>query len=290
MDISLCCPECRSHIHIADEAVCDHGHIYRIRDGFIDFVDAPAVDARLDIDHECEAFGLTARVEHFFAPWLIQTGARPQDLRVLDDGCGNGQAVKRLVDLGFNAYGIDPGQRSSQWGNLGIPQRLFIADGTRLPFADASFDAVVSSGVIEHLGEELVPTRKEQDGYKQRYLHEVARILKPGGRAQISAPNGAFPIDFWHTGRLGIRVHIPYEHWMPNSFAVRRWVRTSPVPISVRFLSPEGYFAFERVRKYWYGRAFGPMVESMMSMFDRHPKLSASAVSPVLIAELSRAA
>ena len=46
-----------------------------------------------------------------------------------------------------------------------------------LPFDDASFDVVVSMEVIEHLPDQL------------RFMNEIARILKPGGRAIITTPN-----------------------------------------------------------------------------------------------------
>jgi SAM-dependent methyltransferase len=165
---------------------------------------------------------------------------------------------------------------------------LFIADGTQLPFPDESFDVVLSFGVIEHLGEGIAASRKGQDPYKERYIHEVARVLKPKGRALIGAPNGAFPIDFWHTTRHGVRFHRPYEHWMPNSFAMRRWAGDSPIPLSIRFMPPGGYFAFQRVRQHWYGRVFGRAMQTALSAIDRRPKLSASALNPILVAELCR--
>jgi SAM-dependent methyltransferase len=46
-----------------------------------------------------------------------------------------------------------------------------------LPFRDATFDAVYSMGTIEHFDE------------TERAVEEIARVLKPGGRAIIGVPN-----------------------------------------------------------------------------------------------------
>jgi SAM-dependent methyltransferase len=287
LSIALRCPECSSPIELATEPTCADGHTFKATDGIVDFIGARPYDANLPVDHCGEAAGLRARVQNYILPWLEKMGS-PAALTVLDDGCGNGEAVKNLVDCGVDAYGIDAGQRSSQWAVHNIPDRLFIADGTKLPFSDQTFDGVISSGVIEHIGEGVAADRRGQDPYKQRYIDEIIRVLKPGGRALVAAPNGAFPIDFWHPVWHGMRLHRPYETWLPNAFATRRWVRNSPVPTAVRFLPPGGFLAFQRVREYWYGRAFGRAVQTALSMIDRFPALSPSVANPVLIAELRR--
>ncbi|MGN6149067.1 MAG: class I SAM-dependent methyltransferase, partial [Rhizomicrobium sp.] len=57
-------------------------------------------------------------------------------------------------------------------------------DITRLPFADASFDAIISMIVIHN-----IPSREGRD----QALRELARVLKPGGRMVI--------YDLLHTAR-----------------------------------------------------------------------------------------
>jgi SAM-dependent methyltransferase len=52
-----------------------------------------------------------------------------------------------------------------------------VADVRDLPFADSSFDAIYSMGTIEHFDE------------TERAVQEIARVLKPGGRAIIGVPN-----------------------------------------------------------------------------------------------------
>jgi SAM-dependent methyltransferase len=56
-----------------------------------------------------------------------------------------------------------------------------VGDVRDLPFRDASFDAVYSMGTIEHFDE------------TERAVREIARVLKPGGRAIVGVPNRCDP-------------------------------------------------------------------------------------------------
>ena len=86
---------------------------------------------------------------------------------------------------GARAYGIDisaPTVRQARAafdadenGRHGL--QAAIGDVRDLPFADHSFDAVYSMGTIEHFDE------------TERAVGEMARVLKPGGRAIIGVPN-----------------------------------------------------------------------------------------------------
>jgi hypothetical protein len=59
----------------------------------------------------------------------------------------------RLRGLGFDAWGLDNAPlRRSQWSRLGSRAFLVVADGRSMPFATGSFDYVLCSGVLEHVG------------------------------------------------------------------------------------------------------------------------------------------
>lgn len=99
----------------------------------------------------------------------------PAGAKVLDWGCGNGHVSYALRRLGYDVSGYsfeDFGLRRY----LGDDYRF--ARGTAdepssLPFSDASFDGVMSVGVLEHV--------RETGGDELASLHEIRRVLRPGG-------------------------------------------------------------------------------------------------------------
>ncbi len=63
--------------------------------------------------------------------------------------------------------------------------QLEAADGTQLPYPDASFDAAVSISVIEHI----------PDDGDTAAIRELARVLRPGGTLVLTFPYGAEAAD-----------------------------------------------------------------------------------------------
>ena len=83
---------------------------------------------------------------------------------------------------GALAYGIDISQPTVMQAGAAFdrgPGALHgaVGDVRDLPFRDSSFDAIYSMGTIEHFDETA------------RAVEEMARVLKPGGRAIIGVPN-----------------------------------------------------------------------------------------------------
>lgn len=99
----------------------------------------------------------------------------PRASRVLDWGCGNGHASYALNALGHDVVGYTL-ERAPPIAQK-LPRVAFTAgDGTgprKLPFPDASFDAALSVGVLEHV--------RETGGDEVASLRELRRVLKPGG-------------------------------------------------------------------------------------------------------------
>ena len=81
--------------------------------------------------------------------------------------------------------------------------------GPALPFADASFDVVLSNHVIEHVG-------GEADQLK--HLREARRVLRPGGTFYLAVPNR------WSLTEPHYR--LPFLSWLPSAWA-SAYVRAS---------------------------------------------------------------
>jgi ubiquinone/menaquinone biosynthesis C-methylase UbiE len=109
--------------------------------------------------------------------------------RVLDLGCGEGRHVIAACALdGVDAVGLDLSlddlatarERMAEF-RADSPEdaplfALLAGDALRLPFSDASFDAVICSEVLEHIPD-----------YRAA-IAEIHRVLKPGGRFCASVP------------------------------------------------------------------------------------------------------
>jgi SAM-dependent methyltransferase len=91
--------------------------------------------------------------------------------RVLDIGCGEGQVSRRIARLGAGVVGIDPTASQIRAAfTRGGRARFVQAKAEEVPFPGAAFDAVVLCLVLEHV-----------DPFEPA-IHEVARVLEPGGR------------------------------------------------------------------------------------------------------------
>ena len=95
---------------------------------------------------------------------------------VLDLGCGNGRHALYFAREGFAAAGIDISETAIDWASewakrekLDIDFR--VGDISHLPFADGSFDVIVSHGVLDH-----IPMPQAQAA-----MTEAARVLRPRG-------------------------------------------------------------------------------------------------------------
>lgn len=279
------CPSCRGDLEPAPERVTCRacGSSYPV-DPYPDFMpdDRDAAFQEEGVNEHIvhnEDMGMVHKAREFYAPELARLGPLA-GMRVLDDGCGSGKLVDELSALGCDAWGIDPVLgRYELWRRREQGARMARANGLRLPYPDGCFDAVVSNGVLEHVGEHR-PDRREQ---RQQYVSEALRVLRPGGALLLGHPNGACPIDFWHGGWHSMRPHWPYERWMPSGREVRGYVRACGVPAEVTALSPKAYNSFERVAQSRLGRILTPPAGAVVWAADRYPVLRTSPLNPQLV-------
>ena len=137
--------------------------------------------------------------------------------RVLDAGCGGGGMPVSLAEEVRSVVGIDPIPRFRDAGiRLGRERQLnrlhfVLADGMALPFADGSFDLVLSHAVIEHVADAPL------------YLRECARVLAPGGRMYLStAPYLSFAGA--HLPRLKIPIPLHLIAGRRIAFGTFQWL------------------------------------------------------------------
>ncbi|HEY7154203.1 MAG TPA: class I SAM-dependent methyltransferase [Gemmataceae bacterium] len=116
--------------------------------------------------------------------------------RILDAACGNGRYSRFLLrhadaDAVLTSFDLSPRmllRARARLKNERVSHAL--ADLTRLPYAEASFDAVVCGWVLEHLPD------------PRPGLRELARVLQPGGKLLLLSTEdtltGAMCSRLWH--------------------------------------------------------------------------------------------
>ncbi|NTW00519.1 MAG: methyltransferase domain-containing protein [Oscillochloris sp.] len=130
-------------------------------------------------DHLYVQDRLQQRDSHYL--WFLDQVKRyaPPPARLLDVSCGEGDFMRFAVRAGYAAMGMDFSlaalQKLDMRGGVGIPTVAANAQG--LPFADASFDLVTNIGSLEHYFD-------PREG-----VREMARVLRPGGKALVLLPN-----------------------------------------------------------------------------------------------------
>jgi 2-polyprenyl-3-methyl-5-hydroxy-6-metoxy-1,4-benzoquinol methylase len=169
---------------------------------------------------------------------------------VLDWGCGWGQVSQLLLERGVQTESFDyrDGEQLRQTELEQFPQvKAWISgDPVALPFADGHFAAVLSCGVLEHVQ------------YPEASLHELRRVLRPGGRLFVyKLPNRFSYLEL--AGRaLGLYYHgkLPYDRVYDRTravdllqrcgFRVDAFRRTNLLPLTL-----PGDFAARHAQTIW---------------------------------------
>jgi SAM-dependent methyltransferase len=114
---------------------------------------------------------------------LIETMTSRSE-RILDVACGNGSILRYLLKAGYNdLHGLELSRYAVETlSREGISMHLGNLPVISLP--DAELDVVIASQILEH----IVRRRK--------FVREIHRVLRPGGRAFIFVPDDCLgPID-----------------------------------------------------------------------------------------------
>jgi SAM-dependent methyltransferase len=126
-------------------------------------------------------------VEHYLSKrtsFVLEHCPRGQ---VLDVGCGTGLLATRLAGAGYEVTGIDPSEGMLDVLRARTPEVDGVrGSGTALPFADDTFDLVLSVAVMHHIAD---------PGEVRRALREMVRVAKPSGRILVWDHNPRNP--YW---------------------------------------------------------------------------------------------
>jgi 2-polyprenyl-3-methyl-5-hydroxy-6-metoxy-1,4-benzoquinol methylase len=139
---------------------------------------------------------------------IVRRIAADAPASILDWGCGLGQVSDMLVAAGLNVSSFDyrPDAPDAVVALERYPDvRAHLSTDPRtLPYDDASFHAVLSCGVLEHV--------RDPDAS----LDELSRVLKPGGTLYVyKLPNSGSYLE-WIARRLGDRLGMYYHGAEPD--------------------------------------------------------------------------
>jgi SAM-dependent methyltransferase len=118
---------------------------------------------------------LTGRATARLVVPLLEAAGVQSGTRLLDVACGPGHLAAGAAAKGAKAVGVDAAEGMVAVARAGYADIEFLrGDAERLPFGDASFDAVVAGFVVNHLP------------CPERALAEFARVVRPGGRVAVT--------------------------------------------------------------------------------------------------------
>ena len=110
--------------------------------------------------------------------------------KVLDVACGTGDMAVELLRQGCSVTGVDLSKEMMAIAKRKAPQAEYrLADVERLPFGDASFDAVTCAFGVRNFV------------HLEQGLHEMLRVLKPGGRMvilELATPDSSLIRPFYN--------------------------------------------------------------------------------------------
>lgn len=143
---------------------------------------------------------------------------------LLDVGCGSGQTMEWFEESwpGWRAIGLDVARDGLQAARHAFSQTVLGGSAMDLPLPDRCVDAVITLDVLQHL---------PLDGGDVRALHEIRRVLRPGGVLFIRTNAQSWP-SIADDPRYNFHKYTPRElreKLQGAGFLVRRLSRINAV-------------------------------------------------------------
>jgi SAM-dependent methyltransferase len=135
---------------------------------------------------------------------MIRSWSKTQDAAILVDGCGMGQYAIHLLDASSHIVAFDVEHDRAAAAHQRVPM-THVAAAESLSYSANTFDTILSHEVLEHVQDDRAA------------LAEMARVLRPGGRAILFCPNRWYPFEthghYWqgsyHFGNTPLINYLP---------------------------------------------------------------------------------
>lgn len=136
-----------------------------------------------------------------FQKWVADQVAATPGQSLLDVGSGTGEDYHPLFEgVELVAIHLSPGMLAK------VRVKRVNADAQALPFADATFDRVMSNHMLYHVPD------------KVRALREMRRVIRPGGRVVITANSRSSYANLWELRNAAVA-----ELGLPQYYGVGYW-------------------------------------------------------------------
>jgi len=148
---------------------------------------------------------INPEIIHYIDHCRARMKLQPNNMRVLDYGCGSGKSVLSLRLSGYQAFGVDIDKRTVLEGQKLLDQHGFdgknilrsFDENNSIPFDDNYFHFVMSQEVIEHVNDLSI------------MAHDLRRVSTPGGFG-FHAFRPQYNIIEPH-------FYMPFVHWLPKN-------------------------------------------------------------------------
>lgn len=169
---------------------------------------------------------------------LLQLLPAGRDFTALELGCGDGFQLGLLRRRFGHVFAIDPQHAPAR------TSRFSFAVAEALPFANSTFDLVVSSNVIEHVED------------RRRAVEEAVRVVRPGGYVAHIVPSRFWKATSLLFNPVGYPLRVA-EKWRARRQSARQQVRVPASPgarlpqtpgawqVVVRWFCPPVHGAFD---------------------------------------------
>ena len=167
---------------------------------------------------------------------ILRTIKIVEDGKFLDVGCGSGDFLQIPKELGFECYGVEPGNFDAKSAKKrGF--RIFHGTLREAGYKEDFFDVITLNHVFEHMDD------------PSGTLKELKRILKKDGMIRIAVPQKR-SLAYWIFGRYWVQLDAPRHFFIYSESTLRTYAKKSGLKVSsVRYVSSP--FQFTQSVIYW---------------------------------------